>query len=77
MRATTTSKKECSATFRQRSECRQISVTSDRKMVDEILKEMSRSCELVLRGRAAIIAPERLFRLCCCRSSIRYGASEC
>ena len=49
-----------------------------RKMVDEILKEMSpRFAKLYSDVGRPSIAPERLFRSLLCRSSIPYAASEC
>ena len=49
-----------------------------RKMVDEILKEMSpQFAKLYSEVGRPSIAPERLFGPCCCRFSIRYAANAC
>ena len=49
-----------------------------RKMVDEILKEMSpKFAKLYSEVGRPSIAPERLFDLYCCRSSIRCEVNAC
>ena len=49
-----------------------------RRMVDDILKEMSpRFAKLYADTGRPSIPPERLLRACCCRSSTRCAASDC
>ena len=49
-----------------------------RAMVDAVLKELSPQFDRLYSttGRPSI-APEKLLRACCCKSSIRFAASGC
>jgi len=49
-----------------------------RKMVDEILKEMSpQFAKYIPKSGAHPLRRSDCFGLCCCKSSIQYAVSEC
>ena len=64
--------------FSREARTSQSSVAAIRKMVDEILKEMSRSLRSCTpKWGDHRLHPNGCFGPCCCRSSIRCAANKC